>query len=82
MFGRMFIGRRIAAADVPARLAQTKMNPSRADLKAILAPCRARQNFPDLAEMTAFLHLEKFATKLRGTPILTTFSLCAFALKC
>ncbi len=50
----VFVLRRIAAADLAARFAQTQMHPSVPRLETILAALRAGRDFPHLIEMCAF----------------------------
>ena len=52
----MFVFRAIAAADMPAGLAQTQVHPRVANLQTILAPTRARLDLSYLVQMRARRH--------------------------
>jgi len=51
VFGRMTVGRRVAATDVAARQAQAQVHPFAADPQAIFATVSARSDFHYLIEM-------------------------------
>jgi hypothetical protein len=53
VFGRMFILRCIAAANVPASQANPQVNPGIPGFQAVLAPLRGRLDVVDLIEMFA-----------------------------
>jgi hypothetical protein len=56
MFGRMFVWRRITAADVTTHFAQTQMNPPIAGFQTIFAAVSARRNLFDFFKMFAAVH--------------------------
>jgi hypothetical protein len=56
MLGRVFVFRRIAAADVSADFAEPQMNPRIARFQAIFTAVRARRNQFDFAQMFAVIH--------------------------
>jgi hypothetical protein len=64
MPGRVPVRAGIAAADVTARFAQTKMHPSCADFQTIFAAVRARRNFSDFAQMFTTHRYKFFLSKL------------------
>ena len=55
MPGRMFIFRRVAAADMPARQAHAQVNPAIADFDAIFADARIGLRECDLIQVGALL---------------------------
>ena len=57
MLCRVPIRRIVAASDVTADLAQTKMQPTRSDLQTILASLRARSNDTYLAQVFTAFHI-------------------------
>lgn len=57
MLGGVAIGRVVATADVTARLAEPQMNPTAADLKAILATVGARRHLNDLTDVLTIFHM-------------------------
>lgn len=62
MLGSVFVGRRIAAAHVPAAKAEAQMHPPIARLQTILTALSARRNLLDLVKMLAFHKLSSFYT--------------------
>ncbi len=53
VFGGVLVLRAIAAADVPARLANSQVHPAVANLQTILTTLGARRDFTHLREMPA-----------------------------
>jgi hypothetical protein len=51
VFGRVFVRRRVAAADVAADEAHPQMNPAPTDFEAILTSLRARRHILNLIDM-------------------------------
>jgi len=64
MFGGVFVLRGIAAAHVPARQAQSQVNPVVPHSQAFLAAFRVRLNIVDLVHVSAFVHSGIIALKL------------------
>jgi hypothetical protein len=56
VFRRVLVGRRVAAADVPALQAEPKVDPGRSDAQAVLATIGARCDVADLVEVFANRH--------------------------
>jgi hypothetical protein len=56
VLGRMFVGRAVAAADVPAGHAHTQVDPVSADLQAIFAAIGTRRHFVNFGKMLAAFH--------------------------
>lgn len=56
VIGRVFIWRRVAAADVAALFAEAKVHPMRADLQTIFTAVCAGRNVADGAYVFAVLH--------------------------
>ena len=57
---RVFVLRRVAAADVAATQAQAQMHPRVPRLETILSPVRARRDGPHLIEMRALISTHIF----------------------
>jgi hypothetical protein len=64
MFGGVFVLRGIAAAHVPARQAQSQVNPVIPHFQAFLAAFRVRLHIVDLVHMSTFVHSGIIALKL------------------